>query len=640
LPGSCADTIHVQDYHTVPQAQQTVSFTFLPKYLVDGDVSWAQKFEMNLQRDMSALGVNTSDFGSIQPAHIINIIGNPTQPKLNVVPITAAVDNGGGSYTISWTVPPGAQSYRIKWGPKQIVDWIGFDPINNVFTGDPVNTMPWFAATNIPTVPAPAAAGSTQSITIVTGKAGLKAVNFSVKAYSGGQSTGGGGGTGTFALSSSSVSFGNQTVGGTAQQSVTITNGSASTVTFSSIAIAGTNAADFTQTNTCGSALTAGSTCVIRITFQPSTSNLEAATLNIADSATGSPQSVALSGIGAAATASSSISITTPAYGATVKGIMTVSATATAGAGVASVQFKLDGVNLGPPITATSYSTSWNTASATNGSHSLTAVAVDRNAKTFISTSLPVTVSNTTTTGGSGGGTSGGSSGGTSGGSGGGTSGGSSGGTSGGSSGGTSGGSSGGTSGGSSGGTSGGGGSTGGSSGGTGGTKAAIGTSVVAATDTNTTFQIAVEDLAAAVANCIACTFQSATDLIGGQTTEVQLSTTSSTPLAAVITLKQGAVNGTVTSTANNEFVIQTTDGSPWPASVVVITSRVTQLMNPSGPIVTIQVGQTVAVRGLLFKNGPHGGPTLLARIVSTDVRRLPVRPFNPPGPKKTNMLF
>ena len=54
------------------------------------------------------------------------------------MPITNVVDSGGGSYTISWIVPAGAQSYRLKWGPKQIVDWIGFDPIKNVFTGDPV----------------------------------------------------------------------------------------------------------------------------------------------------------------------------------------------------------------------------------------------------------------------------------------------------------------------------------------------------------------------------------------------------------------------------------------------------------------------------------------------------------------------
>lgn len=170
------------------QAQQTVSMAFLPKYLVDHDTSWATKFKINLQKDASALGMSTGDFGSYQPAHMINIINNPPAATLNVVPVSGFVDNGGGSYTISWIVPAGAQSYRIKWGAKQIVDWIGFDPMNNAFTGNPATTMPWFAAANASGIPAPAAAGTTQSFTISTGTTGLKAANFSVKAYATGTS--------------------------------------------------------------------------------------------------------------------------------------------------------------------------------------------------------------------------------------------------------------------------------------------------------------------------------------------------------------------------------------------------------------------------------------------------------------------
>jgi hypothetical protein len=191
LSATCGGT---QDPHTVPQAQQTVWFSFLPKYLVDGDTSWAGKFKIGIQRDEAAIGTTTSDFGAYSPAHMMTIINNPTTTVLNNVPITSAVANGGGSYTVSWTVPSGAQSYRIKWGPLQIVDWIGFDPINNVFTGDPVHTMAWFAATNAPNIPAPAAAGTTQSLTINTGAGNLTAANFSVKAYVASAGGGGGGG--------------------------------------------------------------------------------------------------------------------------------------------------------------------------------------------------------------------------------------------------------------------------------------------------------------------------------------------------------------------------------------------------------------------------------------------------------------
>jgi len=190
LPGSCKSTTGVQDAHTLPQAQQTVSFAFLPKYLVDGDVSWANKFKINIQRDQAAIGAITSDFDSNLIQHMISIMQNPTTTTLSAVPITSFRDNGGGSYTISWTVPAGAQSYRMKWGPKTIVEWIGFDPVNNAFTGNPVNTMPWFAATNASGIPAPAAAGTTQSMTVSTGVANLKASNFSVKAYVSGSGTG------------------------------------------------------------------------------------------------------------------------------------------------------------------------------------------------------------------------------------------------------------------------------------------------------------------------------------------------------------------------------------------------------------------------------------------------------------------
>ncbi|PYS31259.1 MAG: hypothetical protein DMG11_02015, partial [Acidobacteria bacterium] len=69
------------------------------------------------------------------------------------------------------------------------------------------------------------------------------------------------------------------------------------------------------------------------------------------------------------------VSITSPANGATVSGTITATSTASDNVGVAGVQYKLDGVNLGAEDTASPYSTSWNTTSASNGSHTLTAVA-------------------------------------------------------------------------------------------------------------------------------------------------------------------------------------------------------------------------------------------------------------------------
>jgi len=88
------------------------------------------------------------------------------------------------------------------------------------------------------------------------------------------------------------------------------------------------------------------------------------------------------------------VSVSSPAAGATVSGSITVSATAADNVGVAGVQFKLDGANLGPEDTLAPFSTAWNTALQSNGSHTLTAVARDAAGNTTTSPVDAVIVSN------------------------------------------------------------------------------------------------------------------------------------------------------------------------------------------------------------------------------------------------------
>jgi len=73
------------------------------------------------------------------------------------------------------------------------------------------------------------------------------------------------------------------------------------------------------------------------------------------------------------------LSITSPTNGALLNGTVTLTADATDNVGVTQVQFQLDGANLSSPVTGAgpSYSYSWNTMAATNGTHALTAVASD-----------------------------------------------------------------------------------------------------------------------------------------------------------------------------------------------------------------------------------------------------------------------
>jgi hypothetical protein len=94
------------------------------------------------------------------------------------------------------------------------------------------------------------------------------------------------------------------------------------------------------------------------------------------------------------------VSITSPTSGATVSSTITISATASDNVGVAGVQFKLDGANLGAEVTTAPYSISWNTTTTSNGSHTLTAVARDAAGNTGTSAAVTVTVSNGVPTGG------------------------------------------------------------------------------------------------------------------------------------------------------------------------------------------------------------------------------------------------
>jgi len=90
------------------------------------------------------------------------------------------------------------------------------------------------------------------------------------------------------------------------------------------------------------------------------------------------------------------VSVTAPAAGSTVSGTTTVAATASDDVGVASVQFKVDGANLGPADTAAPYTASWDTTTATAGAHVVTAVARDAAGNATTSSPVTVTVANST----------------------------------------------------------------------------------------------------------------------------------------------------------------------------------------------------------------------------------------------------
>jgi hypothetical protein len=91
------------------------------------------------------------------------------------------------------------------------------------------------------------------------------------------------------------------------------------------------------------------------------------------------------------------VSVTSPAEGATVEGTVDLAADAadTGGSGVTSVQFQVDGANVGSADTSPPYNASWDTTGLANGSsHTVTAIATDRAGNTKTSSQVNVTVNN------------------------------------------------------------------------------------------------------------------------------------------------------------------------------------------------------------------------------------------------------
>ncbi|HYC70071.1 MAG TPA: glycoside hydrolase family 9 protein [Opitutaceae bacterium] len=95
-------------------------------------------------------------------------------------------------------------------------------------------------------------------------------------------------------------------------------------------------------------------------------------------------------------TTAPTVSVTAPATASGTS--VAVSATASDNVGVAGVQFLLGGNALGAEDTAAPFSTTWNSTTATNGSHVLTAVARDAAGNRTTSAAVTVNVSNGTTT--------------------------------------------------------------------------------------------------------------------------------------------------------------------------------------------------------------------------------------------------
>jgi fibronectin type 3 domain-containing protein len=166
------------------------------------------------------------------------------------------------------------------------------------------------------------------------------------------------GATGT--LSPATADFGSQTVNVTsAPRSETVTNNGSAPLSIGGVTISGAGAASFGQTNNCGTSLPAGASCTVNVTFTPTATGTQAATLGIG----GTAATASLTGIGTAAAMTVSPRTST----------LTPNETQQFTASTGGVTWSVDGVAGGNSSTGTISPSGVYTPPATPGQHTVTA---------------------------------------------------------------------------------------------------------------------------------------------------------------------------------------------------------------------------------------------------------------------------
>ncbi len=144
-----------------PSCSQTVWFNFHNYAKYTGDTKlWTDKFSQYIK----SLGSGSfyAEYGTIFASAVVSEVLDPESLQLVAVPLRANRESPT-TYRLSWTVPAGAQSYRLKYSSNNIVEWLNFDPVTNQFTTDPIANVPWFAASDVSQPPAPGPAGTVQT---------------------------------------------------------------------------------------------------------------------------------------------------------------------------------------------------------------------------------------------------------------------------------------------------------------------------------------------------------------------------------------------------------------------------------------------------------------------------------------------
>ncbi len=137
-----------------------------------------------------------------------------------------------------------------------------------------------------------------------------------------------------------------------ALQTIDFNNTGNAAVNVTSVAITGTDAADFSiSQDSCGTQISPGTACAVTLSFDPVAAGVRKATLQLSDSATGSPQTVTLTGVGEASTYSinlpSAVDLGLSTVGLTLNSSMPISLYNTGDVAVTFSSFSFGGANPG-----------------------------------------------------------------------------------------------------------------------------------------------------------------------------------------------------------------------------------------------------------------------------------------------------
>jgi hypothetical protein len=249
-----------------------------------------------------AAGASCSINVSFSPTVTGNITGNLTlKDTASGSPQTVALAGTGGAPVASLTPTSldfGAQPVGTTSAAQTItLSNTGNDAMaisNITSSGD-------FAETNTCGATLAAAASCSISVTFTPSATGTRSGSVTVvDNASGSPQSVSLTGTGTAPIataSPSTLTFSGQTIGtASPTQSATLSNTGTAPLTISGITITG----DFAETNTCGTTLAVGATCTINVTFTPATIGTRSGSVTVTDNASGSPQTVSLTGTGTA----------------------------------------------------------------------------------------------------------------------------------------------------------------------------------------------------------------------------------------------------------------------------------------------------------------------------------------------------